>query len=172
MKRLALGRLHDFAALSRHDDSALQKVHLEGRLWYLLAPSPVPEPFLYVPCSQRGGRASAVHRPRSAIVLEVITAAAAVALVLYVLFPPNEPMLDSRGVGRTRSLPTLGGLQASLGSHGTRALPKICYRQERAGQSPGFNRPPIREDMISTISPGPSHPAPCGGHFINDDQGS
>ena len=34
-------------------------------------------------------RASAMQRSRSAIVLEVITAAAMVALVLYVLFPPN-----------------------------------------------------------------------------------
>ena len=33
--------------------------------------------------------ASAVERSRSEIVLEVITAAAMVALVLYVLFPPN-----------------------------------------------------------------------------------
>ena len=30
-----------------------------------------------------------MQRSRSAIVLEVITAAAMVALVLYVLFPPN-----------------------------------------------------------------------------------
>ena len=35
------------------------------------------------------GRASAMQRSRFAIVLEVITTAAMVALVLYVLFPPN-----------------------------------------------------------------------------------
>jgi len=40
---------HGFAALSRHDDSALERVHLEGRLWRLLAPSPGPERFLHAP---------------------------------------------------------------------------------------------------------------------------
>jgi hypothetical protein len=35
------------------------------------------------------GRASAMQRSLFAIVLEVITMAAMVALVLYVLFPPN-----------------------------------------------------------------------------------
>ena len=39
------GRPHGFAALCRHDDSALERAHLQGRLWRLLAPSPAPEPF-------------------------------------------------------------------------------------------------------------------------------
>ena len=70
-----------------------------------LAPSPAPEPFPKAPSSRAGspaarrptpapglslnGRASAMQRSRSAIVLEVITVAAVVALVVYVLFPPN-----------------------------------------------------------------------------------
>ena len=39
------GRPHGFAALCRHNDSALERAHLQGRLWRLLAPSPAPEPF-------------------------------------------------------------------------------------------------------------------------------
>ena len=57
------GRPHGFAALSRHDDSALEWVHLEGRLWRLLAPSPAPEPFLHAPmraCSERPDIGAAV----------------------------------------------------------------------------------------------------------------
>jgi hypothetical protein len=63
-----------------------------------LAPSPAPEPFIRPRAAEvrPHGRpalgypwASAMERSRSAIVLEVITAAAMVALVLCVLFPPN-----------------------------------------------------------------------------------
>jgi hypothetical protein len=40
---------HGFASLSLHDDSALERAHLQGRLWRSLAPSPAPEPFLRPP---------------------------------------------------------------------------------------------------------------------------
>ena len=39
-----LGRSHGFAALSRQNDSALEGVHLEGRLWHI-SPQAPPEPF-------------------------------------------------------------------------------------------------------------------------------
>jgi hypothetical protein len=42
---LVEGGPHGFAALCRHNDSALERAHLQGRLWRLLAPSPAPEPF-------------------------------------------------------------------------------------------------------------------------------
>jgi hypothetical protein len=94
---LALGRSHGFATLSRHGNSALDRVLLEERLWHI---SPQPRQSRFIrPAQVPGrtsaprrsfyGRASAMQRSRFSIVLEVITTAAMVALVLYVLFPSN-----------------------------------------------------------------------------------
>jgi hypothetical protein len=87
---MTLGRSHGFATLSWHGDSALEREHLEERLWHI---SPQPRQSRFIrPALRKSGRTSApraMQQSRFAIVLEVITTAAMVALVLYVLFPPN-----------------------------------------------------------------------------------
>ena len=60
------GGPHGFAALCRHNDSALERAHLQGRLWRLLAPSPAPEPF-HPPKSWGGS-----DHPNSAVLLQLL----------------------------------------------------------------------------------------------------
>jgi hypothetical protein len=87
--RCRSGRPHGFAALSRHNDSALEWVHHRDGSGAI---SPQPRARAVSSCPALTCRVVgrfAMQRSRSAIVLEVITAAAVVALVLYVLFPPN-----------------------------------------------------------------------------------
>ena len=55
---MALGRSHGFATLSRHGDSALDRVPLEERLWHI---SPQPRQSRFI----RPAQVPAAHRPRA-----------------------------------------------------------------------------------------------------------